>query len=456
VFSDDSYYYWLAYQLKNFPNSISYLGYPILLIRKLSLFFTIFSYYLLGYNEKAGTFFPFIFSLFSIILIYKIAKELFNKNRISLTAAFFAAFFPVDIIFASINFSDLECVFFINIGIFFFIKAGKEKKNNYLIYAGLFLALSFLIKEYAYYYCIILFCVFIFTQVKQKKYSYQFIIPILIVICFLFIEGLLYCRLNDGFFYRIKIFQYNYYYCYYDFFPYTLTISEIGYFKYFTGLSVHIFNNIKYILSRRYYLLLPVLSIVESYFLLKKREERFISVWFWGLLILLPLMTVSLSTYTPIELRRVWYIYPLIFPCCILSANLVSKLKPAYFYIVLGLFLVSSVLMSVEFQKFFNVHNNNLFKQFIKKYPEKTIFTDHHTAYGIRFILEYQMNEQVKLLTNTDSLNTKPGDFVVYSKPVVEELKKQNYHFPDFEKLTSVNYHLIENFGQYKVYEKIK
>ena len=62
----------------------------------------------------------------------------------------------------------------LGIGIFFFIKARNNKKNHYLIYAGLFLALSFLIKEYAYYYCIILFCVFIYTQVKQKKYYYQF------------------------------------------------------------------------------------------------------------------------------------------------------------------------------------------------------------------------------------------------------------------------------------------
>jgi hypothetical protein len=112
--------------------------------------------------------------------------------------------------------------------------------------------------------------------------------------------------------------------------------------------------------------------------------------------------------------------------------------------------------MSVEFQKFFDVYNNNLFKQFIKIHTEKTIYTDHHTAYGIRLIQEYKMNEHVKLLTNTDSLNVKQGEFVVYSKAVVDELKKQNYYFPDLGKLTSGDYNLVDNFGQFEVYEKIK
>jgi len=456
VFSDDSYYSWLSYQFNTSPNSLNYLGYPILLLRKLALLFTLFSYHLIGFNEKAGMLFPFLFSLLSIILIYKITQDLYDDKRISLTAAFFSAFFPVDVIFASINFSDLECVFFINIGIFFFIRAGKEKKNHYLIYAGLFLALSFLIKEYAYYYCIILFCVFIYTQVKREKYNYRFIIPVIIVICFLFIEGLLYYGSGNSIFYRLNVYQDNYRYCYYDFFPYTLTISEIGSHKYIVGLFEHIFNNIKYIFIRRYYILLPVLSIIQSYFLFKKKEQLFLLVWFLGLLILLPLMTVSLSSYAPIELRRTWYIYPLIFPCCILSANLISKLRPVYFKVALGLYLICSVLMSVEFQKFFNVHNNNLFKQFIKSHIGKTIYADHLTAYGIRLIQEYKRNEQVKLLTNTDSLNVKPGEFVVYSKQAVEELKKQNYHFPDFGKLASGNYNMVDNFGQFEVYEKIK
>jgi hypothetical protein len=66
------------------------------------------------------------------------------------------------------------------------------------------------------------------------------------------------------------------------------------------------------------------------------------------------------------------------------------------------------------------------------------------------------MNEHVKLLTNTDSLNVKQGEFVVYSKAVVDELKKQNYYFPDLAKLTSGDYNLVDNFGQFEVYEKIK
>jgi hypothetical protein len=235
-----------------------------------------------------------------------------------------------------------------------------------------------------------------------------------------------------------------------------MNFTEIGYQKYLIGLFEHIFNNIKYILIRRYYILLPVFSIVQTYFLIKKKEQRFLIVWFLGLFILLTLMTVSFSIYSPIELRRTWYIYPLIFPCCILSAILLSKQKAVYFKIILGIYLICSVLMSVEFQKFFDIHNKNLFKQFIRDHTEKVIYSDHHTAYGIRLIQKYKTNEKVKLLTNTDSLDVKRGEFVVYSKPVIDELKKQNYKFPDFGQLTSASYQLVDNFGQFEVYEKIK
>jgi hypothetical protein len=71
-------------------------------------------------------------------------------------------------------------------------------------------------------------------------------------------------------------------------------------------------------------------------------------------------------------------------------------------------------------------------------------------------IQEYKTNEHVKLLTDTDSLDVKQGELVVYSKHVIDELKKQNYKFPDFEQLTSASYQLVDNFGQFEVYEKIK
>jgi len=104
VFSDDSYYNWLAFQYHTSSFSIDYLGYPILLIRKLAVLFTVISYNIIGYNERAGTLFPYLFSLASIILIFQITQDLLGDKRISLIAAFLTAFFPVDVIFASINF----------------------------------------------------------------------------------------------------------------------------------------------------------------------------------------------------------------------------------------------------------------------------------------------------------------------------------------------------------------
>ena len=44
-------------------------------------------------------------------------------------AAFLMAFFPTDIIFATIGFPDLINVFFINLGIYFLIKSYKTNRN---------------------------------------------------------------------------------------------------------------------------------------------------------------------------------------------------------------------------------------------------------------------------------------------------------------------------------------
>ena len=456
VFSDDSYYNWLSFQFLDGSYNSGFAGYPIFLIRKFSTLFNSLFFALFGYNEIVSVLFPFILSILSVILVYKISEELINQKKISLIASFLAAFFPVDIIFASINFSDLECVFFINLGIYFYIKAARQNNNIYYVIAGICLSVSILFKEYAYYYLILLAGYFLYNLFLGKKSRFQSMIPLLIISVFLCLEGIYYLITENNFYYRFSIFRSNYIYCYYDFFPYTQANEKINFSAYLISLVKHIGNNIKYLFVRRHYLFLPIFAVVQSCIFIKKKEQRFLLVWFAGLMVLMPLMTVSLTTYSPIELRRIWYIYPLVIPFSILTASLVSKLRPIYLSSVLLFYFAGSVIMSVEFQNFFDMRNKNHFKQFIKDNSEKIIYTDHHTAYGIRFINGFTKNSNVKIFTNADSLRTNMDELIVYSRQVIAELKKQNYNFPDFNVLRDDRYKLVTSIGQFEVYERIK
>ena len=456
VFSDDSYYNWLSFQFLDGSYNSGFAGYPIFLIRKFSTLSNSLFFALFGYNEIVSVLFPFILSILSVILVYKISEELINQKKISLIASFLAAFFPVDIIFASINFSDLECVFFINLGIYFYIKAARQNNNIYYVIAGICLSVSILFKEYAYYYLILLAGYFLYNLFLGKKNRFQSMIPLLIISVFLCLEGIYYLITENNFYYRFSIFRSNYIYCYYDFFPYTQANEKINFSAYLISLVKHIGNNIKYLFVRRHYLFLPIFAVVQSCIFIKKKEQRFLLVWFAGLMVLMPLMTVSLTTYSPIELRRIWYIYPLVIPFSILTASLVSKLRPIYLSSVLLFYFAGSVIMSVEFQNFFDMRNKNHFKQFIKDNSEKIIYTDHHTAYGIRFINGFTKNNYVKIFTNADSLKTNMHDLIVYSRQVIAELKKQNYNFPDFNVLRDDRYKLVTSIGQFEVYERIK
>jgi len=103
VFSDDSYYSQLAISFLEGTYPQNFIGYPIDLARKLITVLTAAGFALFGYNEIGSVAFSFLFSLFSIGLIYAITVELFDKKT-ALISAFVLSIFPIDIIFATLNF----------------------------------------------------------------------------------------------------------------------------------------------------------------------------------------------------------------------------------------------------------------------------------------------------------------------------------------------------------------
>lgn len=457
IFSDDAYYSYLSRTFINGNFVNEYLGYPVFLLRIAFLGLTSFSMNIFGTNEHATILFPFVFSLLNILLIYKFTRLLTDNERISLIAAFFTAFFPTDVVFASIGFPDLINVFFINLGIYFLLKSRNQQKIHLAFIGGLLLSLSMQFKETSYYVLILFIILLGYFLIKNKQLNLQLVVGIIFIIGNYLVEGFVYLLLHNDFFYRITITNINYSYSFYDFFPYTAQKLS-GSNNYFRNLLDQIFLiNAKSIFLRRFYLFLPLISILQTFFNFKKKENTLLNFWFWGTVILLIAFTTSFTEYKPLDLARSWYIYPVIMPIVILSSifiNRFSKLIRNGFFVV---YILGSLIMCFEYGNFFDKENLNSLKTFLRENPSKAIYTDHFTKYSVDLIREYKFDNSKRILGSDFSFDQiSPGDWILFNKKHIEELQIQKYQLPDFSNLNNREFRKLASFKDYVFYEKLR
>jgi 4-amino-4-deoxy-L-arabinose transferase-like glycosyltransferase len=456
IFSDDAYYAFLSQNLFSEDFSSTYLGYPIFTLRIGHLFLTNLSMTVFGSSEFSTIVFPFLFSITNLFLTYKIAYEYIQNEKTALISTFFMAFFPTDVIFASINFVDLQNVFFINIGIYLLLKAGKQESFKLSVLAGIFFSISFLFKENFYYHWILLIVLWLFLLIKNKEFNLKILTSILIVVFFLTLEGTLYLLLCNDFIYRLSIMQQNYNFSYYDFFPYTAQKLS-GSKNYLRNLFDQIFLiNGRALFLRRFYLFLPLMSLVQCIINIKKKENLLLTFWFIGLAVLMIAFTTSFTEFKPLDLKRSWYIYPLIMPMVLLSALLLNRLKIQFKYFLLIAYVTGSFIMCDHYREFFNTGENNKFKNFLKSTSNKIIYTDHFTKYSIDLIRGNETFNKSGRILDKDFNWEKVAinDLVIYSEANVDELKLQKYEFPDFQILFSEIFKELNRFGKFRIFER--
>ena len=458
VFSDDAYYSYLSYTIFNSDFTGDYLGYPIFPLRIFHLLITACLYKIFGINETVTILFSFFISIANLILTYKFTQLITGNKKIALLSLILIAFFPTDIIFATINFVDLPNVFFINLGIYFLYKSYKKEENKLAIVAGICFFLSMQIKENIYYTSILLFIMWLYLLMKKKNLNTQIIIALIFIVVNVVVEGFVYLILHQDFLYRFTLLSQNYNYSYYDFFPYTAQKFS-GVKNYWRNLFDQIFViNCKAIFLRRFYLFLPILAFFKSFINIKKREYVLLTYWFLGTLILLIAFTTSFSEYKPLDLTRSWYIYPLLTPAIILSAITLNQLKKYIKYILIVIYISGGIIMSTHYEIYFNRVNINSLKLFMTGYPEKRIFTDHFTKYSVDLIRNYAdlTNSERILGIDFDWRKVHPGEWVLFNKKHIEELIMQGYQFPNFSTLSSESFKKIEQFGDFIIYKKVQ
>ena len=456
IFSDDAYYTYLSFSLLNGDFAKDYLGYPVFPLRIAFIAITSISMKIFGANEFAAMIFPFVFSLVNILLTYKLTRLLTENEKIAITAALLISFFPTDVIFASINFPDLINIFFINLGIYFLLKSHIQKINRYTIVGGVLLFLSMQFKENIYYLLILFVIPLGYFIIKNRRLNLQLFVGIIFIAGNYLIEGLVYLFLHNDFFYRITITNINYRYSFYDFFPYTAEKIS-GSKNYFLNLFDQIILiNSKSIFLRRFYLLLPLVATVQTFFNFKKKEQHLLTFWFWGTAILMIAFTTSFTEYKPLDLARSWYIYPVLMPMLILSAKFINRFSKLIKSGLVVIYILGSLIMCFEYQNFFDKDNLTALKTFLRDNPSEIIYTDHFTKYSVDLIREYQAANSKKILeSDFDFSQVAAGDWILYNKKHIEELKLQKYQFPDFSILNSRTFRKVAAFNDFIFYEKL-
>ena len=366
------------------------------------------------------------------------------------------AIFPVDIVFATINFPDLTGAFFLNLGIVFLLLHRVSGKRYFPVLAGFSFSLSLFLKVNFTFIAILLFLLFIFSFIKQKKVEWGIIISIGIPIAALFLEALFYYFIYSDFLYRLHIMQENFSYAYYDFFPNNLIVRKSLTDNYTSALFLQWYLNIKSVFLRRFYLFIPAIALVQSFISFRKKENHLLIFWFAGLSVLYLFFTSSFTSYIPLDLTSGWYIYPLFFPAIILTSVFISTRKLPVKIILLVALLLLSIIMSYGLHDFFDVSNKNEFSKFLKQNVAAKIYTDHHTSYGINLIDGYPSNPRTNIITGGDFSfdKVKPGALIIFNPDVIEELELQGHSFPDFSKLEKYGFRKMKEFGKFKIYRK--
>jgi len=458
IFSDDGYYSYLSYTLLGGDFAKDYLGYPIFPLRITFLSITTLSFKLFGINEFATIVISFLLSIANLLLTYKLAKLLTGDVNISLLSALLMSFFPTDIVFATIGFVDLPNIFLINLGIYFLYKSYKLSKNRLAIVGGILFFLSMQIKENIYYTAILLTILLVYIIVKKKNLNTQIVIALLFIISNVVVEGIVYLFLHKDFLYRFTLLQQNYNYSYYDFFPHTAQkISNVK--NYWRNLFDQIFIvNSKAIFLRRFYLFLPIIASVKSIISIRKKENLLLTFWFLGTLILLIAFTTSFTEYKPLDLKRSWYIYPLLMPMIILTATFIFKMKKNLRYFLISIYIFGGIIMCTHYEVYFDKENKSELKSFIVENQKRKIFTDHFTKYSVDLIRGYSDFSKSKRISGSNFgwKEVQQGEWVLYNQKHIDELKLQKYNFPNFSILKSNLFSRVKNFGDFIIYEKVE
>jgi len=132
------------------------------------------AYKIFGVNAFSARFLSFFFGLLTIIIIYMIAKRIFNSPKIALISAFILAVSSYYIRYALME-MDEAMMFFVLLSFYLFIKGLDKQKVSYLTFV--FISVAVLIKPIALTFIpgFVLYFIFLLYKEKDKEKRHLFL-----------------------------------------------------------------------------------------------------------------------------------------------------------------------------------------------------------------------------------------------------------------------------------------
>ncbi len=290
-------------------------------------------FYLFWHNSLIANIFVTLLATFSILLIYLVGKEMFNK-KVALIAAFLLTFWPIHIYFSKTLLVHTTPMFFALLSLLFLKKAENEKKGKTVLFffSGIFIAACILTRfTYLILIPLIIFNIILFREKYNIKKIVCGIIGLLLVLLpyliwsFIIYGNFLYTFKTASLIVSWSTVQSHFFY---------LTNSWIilG-FSGFVGLSSWFYFKIKD----------------------KKitRNEIFLLSW-----ILLSLLYLSLMPHKEIRFLIVILI-PLVLFSSIGFVKAFSKIKPKYIFTMITLIIIFSFVFLAFYNPYIRTCNSD-------------------------------------------------------------------------------------------------
>lgn len=244
-----------------------------------------FSSLLFGLNSVTLKLIPFIFGLFSILLLILIGKNLFSPISGITAALVFSSNIIFNVFSKRFQF-DIPYAFFILLSFYLFLKYLNDKKTTYNILGGIVFGLCLMVKILVGFYIPIIIFVFYIFQRKKSGYRFLDLFIFTLIGIIIALPWHLYMLLNYG----KEFIDY-----FFTFHIYDRAFIGVEHNTKGSGYLYHI----NYLLSIIPFSILLFVSLIKDFTMLKEINYKkiFIMIWFLTGLVIISLFKTKLEVY---------------------------------------------------------------------------------------------------------------------------------------------------------------
>ncbi len=430
--NDDEQYAWLAHQIAQGEFQIGkYQGPPVWPLRVGLLIPVAAAFEVAGTTELAAIFFPFLYSMLSILLAFCAGRVLLGQPA-GLVAALIQAMIPIDVRMASWLLPDAMAAFWANVGVVLLWcainQSVRSKKVSFSVSSGLALGMSWLCKE-TIFYLFPFIALFLAWQLWWCRSNLIVILASAGAFLFIFFgETLTYYFLQNDALFRLHETERNYEMTKSWFFT---EGSDFGWKAggYWAALVRRLFiDGPRAILFNENFGFVTTTAVMATIYLLihRGRSQVFLALWFVSVVIMFNFGSSSLKAYQPIVLFD-RYLYPVLFPAALLTAWFITVLftphptiqfqRERFFW---GSIVSMSILaaFSLGIYRYAKEGINSSVQRSVANMvgPNDIIYSDSQTPMVLNFLWQYPPHTHFCNLRGLEATQVPRGAYVLLDK----------------------------------------